>query len=124
MQNSKYIGYRVLVAAIIAGVTGWSVVSGHSLIVPLIVIAVGGFFLVMLRKRVTEVVRDERTQAISQRAARLTMSVFAPACALLALAFIMLGQSDLKQAGYTLAYATCGLMIIYDVFYFYLNRRG
>jgi len=84
--------------------------------------------LYLLRKRVKEVMIDERVHRISEMASRTTLQIFGWVSAASAFILSVFGKgisTGFEQAGYTLAYATCALLLLYSVFYkYYGNKFG
>jgi uncharacterized membrane protein len=126
MDKKKFQLYRQIVTVVVAALVGWSVAAEASVIVPLIGIGAGMGLLYLLKKRVKEVMEDERTYRISERASRITVGVFAPVAVVAAIVLITLSGNvlpDLKQAGSALAYSACALMVLYHIFHLYYERK-
>ena len=125
MSIKTYTAIRILVVAIMATLTVWAVAQGNALI-PIPVFIAAMVILLLFRKRVREVVVDERVYSIAEKAAYFAFRVFVIAAAVIGATFVALGQGavpELEPVGFTLAYSVCGLMLIYYIAYIYYNRK-
>jgi uncharacterized membrane protein len=117
---------RTLIMIAVAVAVGWSIAIGNAL-TPVFAV-IGGMGLIYLcSKQVKEVTRDERNYRISEKASRFTLGICIPLIAIASAVFMALSKSmfvDLQQAGFTLAYSTCTIMVVYYAFYLYLNKRS
>jgi uncharacterized membrane protein len=125
MSYKKYMVIRLLGAAIVAGLAVWAATSGNWLIlIPAVVVI--GIILVTIRKKVTEVVVDERVNTIAYRATRLAFLVFIYLAVIAGLVLVWVAKdaSDtLFHVGLTLDYSACALLLFYWVAYVYYNRK-
>jgi uncharacterized membrane protein len=115
---------RVLLV-IIAVVVAISVTTGNA-IIPIPTVIIGVVLIIILRRRVKDVVADERVYAVADKASRLTLQIVGIAMAAVGgilLAISRGGSSVLAQVGFTLEYATSGLLVIYYIAYIYYNRK-
>jgi len=117
---------RVLMA-IIAVIIAVSVVTSNA-IIPILLPAVilGMLILIILRRRVKEVITDERVYDIAEKASRLTLQIVGITMAVVGAALLAIGRggsSMLAEIGFTLEYATSGLLVIYYIAYIYYNRK-
>jgi uncharacterized membrane protein len=124
----SYKTFRMVQAFIgmaIGSIMGVSVAEGNWIIpIPTIIIAM--VVIIVLRRRVKEIVQDERTYAVAYKAARLTLAVTAIGMAVVGAVLLAAsrgGSSDLRQVGFALEYATCGLLIINYITYAYYDRK-
>jgi uncharacterized membrane protein len=127
MDTRSYRRYVAALTTIVAAIVAWAVIA-QNMIFAVVGVAVGMVLLYSLKRRVKEVVIDERVHRISEVASRATIQVFGWLSAATAFILIMFGNSvsaNLEQAGYTLAYATCALLLLYSFFYrYYGNKFG
>jgi uncharacterized membrane protein len=118
--------WQRVIAAIIAAVIAFSVVDGNS-IAPIPTVIVAMAIIIILRRRVKEVVADERAHAIAGKASRLTMQITGIAMAAAGGTLLAMsrgsGEPMLGYIGYTLCYATCALLIINYIAYYYYSRK-
>ena len=126
----RYVTFRkwqAIMGMIIGGVTGASVVMGNY-IVPVFTIIVCILIMMALRRRVKEIVNDERTYAIAEKAARLTLQIVTIGMAIVGAILLLISRgnsSTMTQAGFALEYATCALLIInYVVYHYYSKKLG
>jgi len=116
---------RIFVIIIMAGLIGWAVTNGNALI-PIPVVIAAMVILLLFRRGVKEIVVDERIYSIAEKASLIAFRIFGIAAAVTAATLIALGwdsSSDLYKIGLTLAYAVCGLILIYYIAYIYYNRK-
>jgi uncharacterized membrane protein len=105
---------KVAIAAILAMVISQAIIL-NSYILASIAIIIAILFMVILRWQVKEVLADERDYKIAGDVARWTLSIFSVLGWLLSFVMIMLRNvnPEYEAAGFVLAYATCGLLVIH-----------
>jgi uncharacterized membrane protein len=117
---------RGATSAVIAALAAVSIIIGNAAILISTVI-LGMIFLFIMRRRVKEIIADERTYTIAYKAARLTVAVVGVGMAVTGALLLALSQRDfsapLSQAGFALEYATCGLLVVNYLAYYYYNRK-
>jgi uncharacterized membrane protein len=126
MSRKSYIVCQKAVAAAVGIIVGISIVMGNA-IIPLAAVLVGMLALYICRRQVKEVIADERNYRVSEKAARLTINIFGPVIAILSVVLIALGRNSypsLEQVGFTLGYSASALIVLYDVFYYYFERKS
>jgi uncharacterized membrane protein len=123
--NTFKIG-RISLAALIAIAAAVAIVLGIVYIL-LAALVAGMAALVVLRRRVVEVVEDERTYAVAYRAARLTVVIVGVGTAVAGAILLALARQDftstLAQVGFALEYVTCALLVINYIAYYYYSRK-
>jgi uncharacterized membrane protein len=126
MNFKTYQNWRTGLVAIIGAVAAISVIIGNAYILLSTVIA-GMIVIVLLRRRVKEVIADERTYTIAYKAARLTLSIVGIGMAVIGAMLLAVSRDDLSatlaQVGFALVYATCGLLLINLATYTYYSRK-
>jgi uncharacterized membrane protein len=125
MDSKSYRRYLALATTILAAIVAWSVIA-QNMMVAVAGVSATMILLYLLRKRVKEVMIDERVHRISQMASRTTLQVFgwvSAASAFILIAFGRTISTGFEQAGYTLAYATCALLLMYSVLYKYYGSK-
>jgi uncharacterized membrane protein len=125
MSYKKYMIFRVLAVVVVAALVAWANITGHLLVmIPAVIFLF--FILLTLRRRVKEVVVDERVNAVAYKATRLAYLAFVYLAVIAGTALIYLAgdASDaLFQAGLTLDYAACAFLVFYWLAYSYYNRK-
>ena len=93
---------------------------------PVVAMAVAMLVLLFLRRRVKEVLADERDYALSGTAARWSVQIFSLVAVLSMFACYSLQEQSPAYgvAASVLAYATCGLMLLYSAIFSILRRRS
>lgn len=125
MTLKKYRTIKLIVVFAIAFIFSQSIIN-KNFVVPLVTLAVSSLLLIQLRKKVTDIVADERDYTNGGKAALLAMQIYSWV-AVMAM-FILYSFRDLnpmyEPVGMTLAYSTCLLMIIYSVVFSIYNKSG
>jgi uncharacterized membrane protein len=125
MSYRTYRMMRAFLGVIIGGVTGASVTMDNWIIpIPTIIIAI--VINVILRRRVKEIVSDERTYAIAEKAARFTLSIGVIGMAVLGAIFLMVSRNEIDamtQVGFAMEYAACSLLLISSFAYIYYSKK-
>jgi uncharacterized membrane protein len=125
MSFKTYTAIRIFVIIIMAGLISWAVTSGNVWIpAPVIIAAI--VILLLFRRGVKKVVVDERIYSIAEKASYLAFRVFGIAAAVIGATLVALGQKtvpEMEPIGFTLAYAVCGLMVIYYIAYTCYKRK-
>jgi len=121
MDRKKFVVYAALVCAAMGAVVGYGV-SVRNALLPAITFAIGIVLIALGRRRVTEVMEDERVIRISEKASMRVYQVFVTAAALIGTTLLALNRY--AEVGYTLAFSACALPILYMIFYGYYRRKS
>lgn len=125
MKAKTFKYWRIAIGIVIGGLVAWGAVSGN-VWVPVGAV-VGGIILVLaIGQRATDIMTDERTYSIAEKAARLAFGLFSVLGAVTGLTLIAVGRDrypELETAGLTLAYSVCALLIFNLVAYYVYNRK-
>ena len=113
-----------LTVMVIGAVVGFSTSIGNPMLAVGVVLA-GMAVMYNLKSRLEGVVEDERIHQVSQKASRVTLQIVALGLALGGAVLITMrdtypGHTDL---GFFMAYASCGVLVLYSLFYGYYNRE-
>jgi len=125
MSYNTFRKWQAITGMIIGGVIGVSVGMGNW-IAPVVIVIIGVATMMVLRRRVKDIVADERTYAIAGKAARLTLQVVAIGMAVIGAILLIIDRgesSTLTHTGFALVYGTCALLVINYIAYYYYNRR-
>jgi uncharacterized membrane protein len=125
MSYKTFTIIKFLVVIIMAGLVGWAVANGNYWIpIPAVIAAL--VIVLLFRKGVKEVVVDERVYSIAEKASLVAFRVFGIAAAVIGVTLVTIGwqiASDLYKIGLTLAFAVCGLVLIYYIAYTCYKRK-
>jgi len=121
MDRKQFAIYAALVCAIMGAVVGYGVSEGNASL-PAIAFIIGTTLIALGKRGVKEVMEDERTLRISEKASRRIYEIFVVGAALAGTTLITLNKHT--EAGYTLAFSACALLLLYMVFYGYYSRRS
>jgi len=119
MNRKQFTRLGVVITAIVGAVVGYSVYVNNFILLLAAVIA-GILVLYMFRRKVDEVIEDERIYRISDKASRRTLQVFGIGTALVGTTLISLGRY--QEIGYALNISVCILLILYMIFYAFYSR--
>jgi uncharacterized membrane protein len=117
--------WRGIVVIIVAILVGWSVASGNAWI-PVPAVIVGIVAVILLKRGLKEVIVDERIFSVADKAAMLAFRIFTILAATAGATMLALsreGNPDLEQAGFTLAYSACALLLFYYIAFTFYNRK-
>jgi uncharacterized membrane protein len=125
MSYKTYRLWKLLVVVIVAALVGWAVPQGNAYVpIPAAVVAMA--IMLLIRRGVKEVVIDERTYSIANRASRWTFQVGVLLMVLIGATLVAFGYGEypeLETPGFTLIYSACGLLIVYLIGYTYYGRK-
>jgi len=123
MKLKTYNKIRTITSVIIAMTNAQSLAT-NNYIIPIILIIVSSTILIYFRKKVTEIMSDERDYLIGGKSALLTIQIYSYLAVLIM--FILYTQKETNQyfeaIATTLAYSTCILMLMYSVIFRYYNK--
>lgn len=125
MSYKIYMLFRLLGILAIAFLGVWMGTTGNYwLIIPVVIIGTGVLFL--LKRRVKEVVVDERINAVAYHASRFAYLSFVILAVIVGAILIVLnknGSSEMFKIGLTLCFSVCALLVFYWLAYIYYNRK-
>jgi uncharacterized membrane protein len=125
MSYKTFRMWQAIIGAGIGATTGASVAAGVW-IIPIPVIFIGLIAVIFLRRKVKEIIADERTYTIVQKASRLTLQIAIMGMAAIGIVLLSVSHGEspaLTQTGCALEYAACALMIINTLAYNYYSRK-
>ncbi len=123
MSAKQYRFAKLAVVVIVAAVVGQAIVY-RSYLVPVAVLVAAVLVLLFLRRRVKEIVADERDFAIGGRAAFLAIQIYSWIAVIATLMFYAFRDRNpaYEAIGLTLAFSTCLLMLVYAALVSYHSR--
>jgi uncharacterized membrane protein len=125
-KNMSLKHYRVvkIIFSFILALTFSQAIIYKNFLIPVILLVVGSLILLVLRRRVTEVIADERDYATAGKAALWAIQVYSWLAVVAMLLFY--AERDLNPAyepmAMVLAYSACLLILVYAIIFRYLNR--
>jgi uncharacterized membrane protein len=125
MSYKTFRTWQAIMGMVIGAVTAVSVVLGIW-IIPIPVIILGVLVITLLRRRVKDIVADERTHVMAEKAARLTFQIAVIGIAAIGVILLTVSHGEspaLTQVGFAFEYAVCALLIINTLAYTYYNRK-
>jgi len=125
MTAKKYRMIVAVLAGVLAIIAGWSIVSQNfTALVAAIIVAIGLVYL--LRIRTKEIMKDERSILLYEKAAGVTIRFCVPAIAIGSAIIALLQDklpSNLGPVSSTLAYTACGFLLVHAALYSYYIRK-
>lgn len=121
MDRKQFALYGTIIVMAMGAVAGYSVSIGNMLL-PVIAVVTGILLLHLGRKRVTEVLEDERIYRISEKASRRILQILGIGMALIGVS--IMAADKYTEAGYALGFSACALVLLYMIFYGYYSRRS
>jgi uncharacterized membrane protein len=125
MTLKQYTVARLVIAMVLAAFIASSVVRGDYLW-PIVAMVAAMLLLLIARRRVKEVIADERDYAIGGRAALWAIQIFCMGAVLLM--FVLHAKRgqypEFGAVASTLAYGSCILMLLYSVLFRWFRRRS
>ncbi len=124
MERKTYQTFRMLIVIFVAVLIGSSVIMGNILLA-FVTLLLGVLISYFVRKNVYEVTEDERTSLIANKASQMAMLSFLTMTTVLGIGLLTLKNTfpEFTQAGYTMAYSSCLLLIFYGGFYMYYDKK-
>jgi uncharacterized membrane protein len=124
MKRKQFRIISLLITMVMGAVVGFSVSIGNPALAIGIVFA-GMAAMYNLKSRLEDVVEDERIHQVSQKASRVTLQIVALGFALGGASLIAMRDIYPRyiDLGFFMAYASCGVLVLYSLFYKYYNRE-
>lgn len=124
MKQKQFRIISLLTVMVMGAVVGFSVSIGNPVLAAGVVLA-GMAVMYNLKSRLEGVVEDERIHQVSQKASRVTLQIVALVFALGGAVLIAMRDHYpvYTDLGFFMAYASCGVLVLYSLFYKYYNRE-
>ena len=125
MDKERYNNLRTIVVIVIGVVVAFGTVR-QSWTLPILTVLIGILSLITIRKQVTDVIHDERTIVIQQKASSRTLGYLTALTGFLGLVLIELsyrGFPDYKLVGYAFVYQAFIFQGVYALFTWYYQRQ-
>ncbi|MDD4331626.1 MAG: DUF2178 domain-containing protein [Methanosarcinaceae archaeon] len=124
MKRKQFRIIFALIAGLIGATVGFAVSVGEPLLVLAAVFA-GTALIYLCKRKLEDRLEDERILQISRRTSQTVLQFVVLCSALGAAMLIALKNLHPKYAefGFFLAYASCGLLLLYTLFYMYYNKQ-
>ena len=110
----------IVIFVLLASIVGWSIALGN-VIIPIIAVMVAIGLKIILNRATKEVMQDERTKLLRERAASVTIGFLVPIIGVGSVVIIALQEHF--PISYVLAYVSCAFLVTYSVFYSYYSRK-
>lgn len=125
MTARKFLIYRLISVMVMAGIISASI-SINNYILPIVAVITFSIFLYAMKKKVSEVLEDERDYEIAGKASRYAISIFGAVSGIIIIILFALRSRDqiYEVIGSVLAYAVCALLLAYSVLFKYFQRRN
>ena len=121
MNRKRFAMCGAITTGAIGAIVGYSVCTSN-FVLPFVAVIAGILVLQLIKRRVEDVLEDERTYRISERASRRVLEIFGIGSALGGVTLIALDKH--QEAGYALAFSACIMVLLYMIFYAYYSMRS
>jgi len=123
MTLKTYQRIKLIIVFVLALAISQAIIFKNFLI-PLALMVVASLILMFMRRRIKEVVADERDYIIGGKAALLAIQIFSWISAIAMLAFYSFRDLNpsYEAIGMTLALSTCALMLLYSFIFRYYSK--
>ena len=115
----------IVIFVLLASIIGWSIALGN-VIIPIIAVMVAIGLKIILNRATKEVMQDERTKLLRERAASVTIGFLVPIIGVGSVIIIALQEhlpDNIVSISYALAYVSCAFLVTYSVLYSYYSRK-
>ena len=115
----------IVIFVLLASIVGWSIALGN-IIITIIAVMVAIGLKIILNRATKEVMQDERTKLLRERAASVTIGFLVPIIGVGSVVIIALQEhfpDNIVSISYVLAYVSCAFLVTYSVFYSYYSRK-
>lgn len=114
----------MVIAVLLGGLVSFSVVS-ENYIIPIAAAGTAFILLMVLRRRVGEVINDERDYSIAGNSARWTISIYAILAAIASMVLMAMRKTDpsFELLGQSLAYSACFIMLLNSALFYFFARK-
>ncbi len=125
MTFKKYNKIRLGIVFITALIFSQSLVL-HNFFIPIMVLGISSLLLFYLRKKVVDVIADERDYQIGGKSALLAIQLTSWMGVIVMFIFYTLSDKNLfyKSIAMTLAFFICLLMLIYSIIFKYYSKHS
>ena len=123
MNYKQFRAVKLTVVIVVAAVISQAVIYANYWLAA-ITVTIALIFLLVLKRKIKEVVADERDYKIAGDAARYAVTVFVFLAVVASFILMSLKDVDIVYTvvGIVLAYSACFLMLFYSLTYVYLNK--
>jgi uncharacterized membrane protein len=125
LDKERFNQIRAIIATGIGIIVAYGSVR-HSWLLPAVAILGGGIALYMSRRKVSEVLHDERTAIIQQKASSRTLGYVTALTAIIGIILVELsyrGFTDYRLVGYALTYQAFIILGVQGLFTWYYQRQ-
>lgn len=123
MTSKQYKIVKLVATIFIAIVFAQAIVLKNYLI-PIILLIIIALVLLVLRRKVKDIIADERDYAIGGKSALLTIQIYSWIAVVVMVVLYSLRDSNpfYEIVGATLAYSTCLLMLLYSIIFHFRSK--
>ncbi len=123
MTTKKYLSVRIIAVIIVAALTSYAITI-HNYFLPIPVILAWAAFLYIIRRKVTDVIADERDYKIAGQAARYTLTAFSMIGIITIFILLSYGENSRQYVlGNILASTICLVMLTNAFIFKWLSSR-
>ena len=124
MKRKQFKVISLLTSMIMGVLVGFSVSAGNPTLAVASLFA-GMAIMYLSKRRLQDIVEDERVHQISQKASWITLQFIALSFAIGGAVLIAMRNTfpNYEDLGFFMAYVSCAVLLLYYLFYMYYNRE-
>jgi len=129
MERKKFNKIKLTTTIIIVLIIAIAAIKGDmtiTLFAALVAVVIGMLILLFAKKRIKQVIEDERIYRISEKASRRTIQIIGTTTALLGIIILILSQIGYlksSELGFSLVYIAIAILWVYMIFYSYYSKK-
>ena len=125
MNRKQYTICSVIIIAGMGALFGWSITVGNT-VIPIVATLVAVIALYLCKLRMEEVIADERSYQIAEKASKDALQIFVVIYAVVGVILTALsrgGYPEMSQIGQLLTFSASALLLLYLAFYGYYSKK-
>lgn len=124
MNKKQFLIIKLVVVMLLAFICGLAIQS-QNYIIPIFALIAAASFIMILSKKVGEVMADERDFLLAGKSARITIITYSFISAIAAIILMALRNNHpgFELVGSTLAYSVCSLLILQALLFKFFNKK-
>jgi len=125
MNKDQYTRFRILIVILIAASISF-LVARQNYILPIVIMVTGIIVMYQMKKRVKDVLADERDWRLAGRSAMVALYIYSLISAFGGFILLALSgkNSEFAQIAYGLFYSVCFLLLLNSFIFQYYRRKG
>ena len=125
MNRKQFTICGIIIIAGMGALFGWSITVGNT-VLPIVATLIGVTALYLCKLRMEEVIADERSYQIAEKASKDALQIFVVIYAVVGVILAALSRSgypEMSQIGQLLTFSASALLLLYLAFYGYYSKK-